>query len=618
MTGWTLRILPPDILNLILTSQDSSHMILPLWMCGDLSLNLRLAESTEVRLRAVAAYWEQLRMPSLLYQLPKLRTLSIKSHCNLLGDAESWRTMLLSIAKAPLETLEIDSLDARHAFKFFHPDPAVSKTTVPLTLGELLPKLQSLELRSSGQRLLQGDLLVLPSTLTRFSASFIVYLFGSDTIMSMLPRTLIRLESTVSLRWPPHVHPDCYNDWSHAPPHLEYIGAISSLPTPRTLHWLPKTLTACEFSWPTWSLPLIKSLPPKLRSFIVKHRVTDLPPSNGGLHDNWLSLLPRPLVSLTITVSTLSEVLGVNRAYSSGNEPLRRGSIAELPIQDLQMIRSSFPSTLMSLEIAAKKFDFEETIYLPRSLKYLGITFGSRFNDLKLTLPSDWLPPNLTDLHILGVWGNSWLIIDGTLPSSLESLTCYHMDHNSIANLPHSLTFLSADDIGLNGCLKLPPRLTSLTFAYWRHEWFSIVPGTVTSLEVKEFEFPTETDDIDVFSTLPPTLTSIILQSRVSTDIKNVLAFSPLYFSTLTCLQHLVWLGVVFTSAVLKNLPRKLSFLTIELYDLNMENMSFLPPDLRRLSLKTSIKPLPAWLAEYWPVHAKRDMPAELRNPPPP
>lgn len=617
---WSLRSLPADILDLLLTSLDATHEILSLWKCGDSLLNSKLAGISQIRLRA-ALWLGEFRAPSVLYQLPKLRSLSIASRHNLFEDDDGRQNGLLALARAPLETLEFESADAHALLLLFSPSDPNTPPRMSGSLETLFPRLRSLKVRSTTVPLIESNLLALPSTLTRFSTLSLMYTVGKSTIMSNLPRTLLRLECTLKILWP-HTIPegeDLWVEWAQAPPHLEFIGTIDTPTLPSTLNWLPRTLTACEFGWSAWPLPLIESLPPRLLSFEVRRNVYRTH-WISHLRENWISLLPRTLTTLSCAISSISEVVGPSGARSADDfftvgSSFTVGSIAGLPQQVFQEIHSSFPPTLTRLDITVTFLDFEELRCLPSTLKVLGITFENRWGDKdSVTLNADWLPPCLSELRILGSWDDTLLVISGDLPPTLTALVCSKLDQESFTKLPRGLLDLGIPDFPPTGTMELPPRLTSLQFNAWRCEWFSLVPRSVTSFMAGDLETPTS-DDSDLFAALPSTLRTLVLEDGDTPE--DFVVPSSLCFSTLTSLDHLELGGNLrFPCAVFKSLPRSLIYLDLALNDLDQENAAFIPPTLKRFLFRIDIgtEPLPTWLADYWPARAIGDMPTELKG----
>lgn len=639
-----LSKLPSEILGLILDSASVSFALLRLWKCGNRILNAKLSSGiTYVDWRHSSLLPSQ--VPSLLFDLPNLRNVTLK-----LGDYHhvdqcSWKSTITRLPRG-LQTLRIgrpqhgSSFDEAFLLPQAIPDPditpsiASNEQVCPLEM--LFPELTTLYINRMDSSVVL-TLTTFPSTLTRLRIPDVEFAPRATTtplLMSVLPRSLIHFDTRIQVffgfRTTDQTRSQAFlKDWTDAPPLLEHIREIAFWRSPpRDLNWMPRTLTKCQLKGINQSDASIQSLPPALISVHFNGFISTL----GSL--DWVQVIPRSLTTLALERQAwfydLQSVidllprslthLSVPNARLNSLYPRQRRRRLQLK-GALAIERASWPPNLIHLACSIESLPLGLLALLPRTIAVLKLTYNSQRSKVCLKLVAAEIAPHLESFSLSTIRAHRFfsLQIDGALPSSLtevivtpQTINSSGPTRDSIEQLPKSVTSLTMrsssgstapSDNRYFGSwkrpLQLPPRLTNLDIEEMSFSWFAALPRSLTRLSIRALRIPLVTqgvDEMDVFRGLPPNLTELRVERsngcHPGHHRKNPPTLSPLSFqhTHLPLLRKLVIeRHGTFPSAALRNLPKSLTCLIIFVEDPQENDISCLSNKLIDIEINDEI-----------------------------
>ena len=587
---------PPDILSQILSPTDSSYLCIRLWNTGDRLLQHRLASVM------TSLDWEPsnslFQIPSAVYQLPRLRHFAIKSR-EPLSVVPLYSSLQLRRLPPSLESLELDFCAKINLLVNQGMNPPVHlRIHYPrgvsryIDLNELFPRLTSLTLGNIGQcpPITPSDLFpALPATLTELCMSELTV---TPTFASMLPRSLIKLVCSISMKLP-NPPPDLFETaWCNAPPHLEYIKHVSLSRLPYTSSWLPKSITTID----SCSAVLDHS-----QDFYLPTKTLVISNYRNGLSSPfaWTSRLPQTLINLFLFFNVSLPPSQIH-CLPTSLTLLKTSTIwSNQDLEDAKKLDLSilWPPALTYLKLNASDFVTLTTV-LPPHLKVLNMS-GRR---IQARIDMRALPPLL---HTLTTHATPQLIEH--LPNNLKSLSITSSTNfEGWPTFPDSLTeftwnrwrdLFEDDDSPIIGDIPLlfPSQLRSLRVEEWRSAWFHVLPRTVTDLNICKLFPPSKAiDEPDHFAKLPNLLTRLHLKSPGGIEL------SPTSLAHLCNLIDLETHFIDLPSAAIAYLPRTMKSLTARLAPFNPSMLRFLPLSLTRcnLELKSSV----SGAYDYWPL----------------
>ena len=628
---------PPYVIDQIVGVQDTSYVVIKLWLCGSFQLNTKLSKGLNY-LRLKCHKLGECRFPRLISQLTSLRHLTIHSRGNLAESKHDWPEIMRSLPNR-LELLAIVSDDFDYCiWNYEDVENIPHKRTYTrgkphvIEFATLFPRLHTLELLSPwGYDPLSSELIpALPASLTHLYAALELSYYvekgdhadGSDdygfkqplTIshLSRLPPNIMLLES-ISWFWNSSKDFDAMRrDFANAPSSLQTIKFAYPLAWVRDKDdecWLPKSLTKVDwhiYDCPPWSSTRARTMPSQLRtlslrdvdllSFGTTNGVADLPRSLTSLRadpynfsDNFVEyghLLPPHLTKLTLWNSVADSFCEFNTwSTISGN--------------------NYWPSTLKSLKIEDFWIDPRAVVNLPKTLETLALIVSAPATreeiEQNLVLHASMLPPNLTSLHL--TWTPK-VTINLALAKfdSILTLTLQFQSEKRAAlptthlfdRLPKSLTTLKLLNVGilapiegnsLSDDLKLP-NLTSLEASYiYSIDLFKHLPHGLRNLDVgiilpsSIVESPLLADG-QLYKDLPPTLTRLRVLFNLGPNFKSP-SIPAQSFNHLPLLKHLC-IGSIpkMPSNILRTLPRSLTHLQLNVTEWNEDDLPYLPPQL--------------------------------------
>lgn len=614
-----LSALPGDVLGLIFSRLDTSFLLLDLWLCGDTLLNSKLASNvTAIEMVSAGSSAEP---PQFLAHLRRLRELELsasflyfpkESEC-----VERW--------SKSIHTLR---LKGSSSYKAFLPQASMLAGAHPnffIDLASLFPLLTTLELHDPSYMnscKITSKLSFLPPTLTTLMMDCITVTSDDLPFMAALPRTLIRLDVRLML--------NCFqsmerfeDDWSNAPPHLEYIHHLHCQGVPTTLRWIPASMRigllggTTQFAWNSAMASSLVAQVDELRLDSVGAHL-DLGPRDAMLPRTLKSLAWNSVAPPAFPDSLTS--LTWNTVHSTDNLNVPLNAL----YADRSLAGSFWPSKLTHLTLRDYKIPSKMLEILPRTLLYIDIFIQDQQGEM-VTLNAATFPPNLTSAHLCFV--NAHMVsFAGQLPISMTSLDlgpvfnhAIKLDAEPLAILnTSSLTtlevFLSLD----SDYFPFPPHLTKLNIDGMRPSWLKALPRTLTFLQstcLFESESNESNERSDDFEHLPPRLETLMINEGANTFERKFTAAS---FSSVPSLRVLNILGLgTFPSATLRSLPRRMRELYIRLEKIEVKDLPFIPSNLANFQ----VCELGEDTAEYedlqatydaWPAAALTDMPFSL------
>lgn len=429
--------LPPNLIDQILSYDDTSHLSLPLWLTGDKTLQTLLSDSvTHVELRSPGLF-ECARLPKYLTNLHSLRHLLIDrfyfSTYGLLYDPA--RTLEV-IAGLP-STLESLRLRFCYSKDLFFPSsslaapraPTAEPTLTHISLRDKFPALTCLEL----------DL----------------YQVWTPPEVKALPRSLTEL----------------------------WVGLDPTPPVAlNTMTCMPPEITSlviyCTCAEAVISQTFFERLPPhtrKLLAFLPYRLDPNQPRFTNAIDDRFLSVIPRSITQVGFIYNTyfdlpkgrqgMDGITYIDLAsfkwdFSAGPVAppyLSEVGLCYLPKKDAIKLLTTFPENLTSLIVAMDPLKPKYIRALPRSLEklncYLKNTSRLKIGDF---------PPALKSFTI----GYCHEDLKPSFFSSLPLLTTLKMDSaismKCLSFMPRTLTTLNVQINDLEENIEFPPALTHL------------------------------------------------------------------------------------------------------------------------------------------------------------
>lgn len=549
----SLSALPADVLGLILSYDQVSHLVVRLWKAGDPRLNARLAVGvTKVELRRLTGF--NTLLPSVLSQLRGLTHLVLKSSLMFFLQPSYWFSALRALPNS-LTCLEIMANDTDLAFLNYGANYA--STTYErgesscIDLGALFPRLATLKLRKISLELLPA----LPSTLT--ALSFVETDF-TNNFVHKLPKSLQLLDIDLTIELEDSV------DANSGADSYPLLDQFANAPTGMEL------------------------------SNMILTASTDA--------DSWASLVPRGLRSLTLEEgSTLTPSI-----LSQFPSSLTRLKIVELGELNWNLFveqgHGIWPSNLLSLDLHMNGLQTGYLAATPRTLTTLDIHFYFGYAP-RPQLHAEELPPLLRRLNI---YGEAPYILNGMLPESITDFgwgqleecpaTSWKALPTSITQLStHKLCFFSAELADSWG--SYVPNLKVLDLAECTAKELALVPRTVTKLTIKVLNGSTVDESDSTFNDLPDTLLSLSIDNIYDhQDYSSLKRFYLLEELSLPFILRLSTALVLFLPKSLKSLAGQIAFG-------DAKYLADLPPNLTSCQLGYGGAQI-AQYEEYCPITA--------------
>lgn len=535
-----LTDIPPEIL---VAGSAQSHLAIPLYLCGSVTLNRKLLHSvTNIDLLDARACSKS-RYPKLLSSFPHLVSVGVnRGKVPLFGSAEALAAELMNLPRSSLEQLTLPFLD-------FFADIALPLPLASCSLSSLGPKpllhhftaLTTLELVQ--QQLLELEhARALPPTLTCLTTP--TQEVAHDLpLFRALPRGLLIWRTTLSMSWFPYDEaiPEFFQD---PPPAIHTIGAIEMYFTESQLEFLPPTLVTCNFIQldPGFIEDSLSNLPSTLEYCFLRNISYDWIVSKGS---DWAAGWPKRIRNLGITKHSAFPI-------PEDQERGDRLAISNLPqfLQSLSLETSGmaaswnivgaknlWPKTLDSLVLAGCGPEALEE--LPQNLTSLELV-GWTPNELNSTR----LPKNLSRLVLDSVIASSFSITSN-LPAGVSYLAITPAKPDflvTLPSLPKFLRYLNLWNCKLDAesaTLMLPSTLQTLILGELRFSQFGAVPRSLTELRVGHIPLSVNAmipQNSDVFEELPSTLRVLELASKMA-DCGT--CWSHLSFSSLSSLESI-------------------------------------------------------------------------------
>lgn len=473
----SLAELPVEVLGAMLSLSSTSFLTLTLWQCGDSTLNRKLTQGVtklDLKRREEEEDDEENdqsvpKLPSLLFQLPNLRHVSLDTGEEKMDvSSKALYAKLLELPLAQLETFELNCYEANAVFRASTTSAQAGlpgandedggdrddesegylfedgeEPAEPLfDLNALFPKLTSLTLSKyktqdsrdgyqcmAIQTIFECDMHHLPQSLTKLTMAHFIATENVGELFSKLPRTLEIWDTRLSLvpadNWGmggPAVDfaPVLPRMWRNSPPRLHtlsYFGCSGAVWLPH----LPKTLTDVQFQLGIMTAAELRSLPSGLRSL----NIDDFDSEGDDSADvHWMKRLPASLTSICLgrinkgsSIDLFANLPRSLTSYSSSDKaPFLDYDELEKAIAESNsgfwppgLVHWDFPEVL--LPITAFKL-------LPRTLTDLTARCL-----LRTTFPANDLPRSLTSFTLCpNAIGPSTLVLDPGMPN-MTSLT---------------------------------------------------------------------------------------------------------------------------------------------------------------------------------------------------
>lgn len=572
-----LSTFPSEIFASILGFDDSSYLVINLYICGNLELTRKLQHGLhEVHLLGICNRPDSSpkSLPRLLSTLQTLRTLTIRTEkrWTSLSDLSS----MLQVFPASLETLNLTWGYG---------------TVMPSTIEayRTLPHLTSLRLSGSDSDGIRAHFQSLPSTLTHLGFTELGINERSLPAMAALPRSLLRLDAYIQVDWTSEIANGfqmVLDDWLQCPPHLEYISslAIEGTPPPCS-HWLPQSLLIDIFSSSS-NTPLsdrVPFMPPKINNldcYVVPEPSWENFLPHGLKHLSVFrfaaakvevhpSMLPKTLTSFSTQEAEAIVVLP-DRSEKSDIWPPRLKSFAvdhHLDIERLPTTLHHLQCRLNCTETPSVSFGL---LHCLTSLDLLTLNMGTIANFI------DSFPPSLTKLALNSA---------SNAPDNYASLATFQLISKATSLLELSTTVSDQAIRQHKEAWPLPPHLKTFNVNGWMGAWLSSLPSSLTKLKVLML-YTVSSESMTIFEGLPCSLRSIYLPAGTH-QRKNAI-YSPKSFCGLNVLKSLQVSEVfTFPSCILQYFPRNMSHLGIRLdktQGTRDEDFAFMPPLLRGTS----------------------------------
>lgn len=486
-----------DLLALIFASKQHSFLVLPLWLCGDVVLNRKLAQCiTMIDLKDSREESKSL-FPRLLFSFPNLRHLSLdRGYYNLGASIRELQQLLLQLPTSRLETLKIRCAEAQTVLRVLEEDYATNEddnnangigddrvedpsaestsrgrrdeddfgededglpSTELLDLKSIFPRLTTFKLVAEefigddygyyyGQvsnqlpTIFGADLAKLPSSLTQFSGTVINLcriIPNVDSLFEKLPPSITALK--IDLRLEPKdqsrpLGPFLHRLWSNCPPSLTTLRSFSLISNVHvSIDYLPKSLSKGSFDIPTLLPSDLKLLPPHLEILSVPFDSADV---ELGYASDWASDLPPHLKSLYISLIPPSFDLFARLPKSLTSLYMEERS----PDFEYDLLESAIarnPDNFWPPQLQV--FKFPEWMLPMDKIGLLPRTVTHLTLKVLITgdFPSSLLPPALTHLQLIAMTTHiSSLVFEYDLPPSLTHLKIHA---SSGLSIPQSL-----------------------------------------------------------------------------------------------------------------------------------------------------------------------------------
>lgn len=532
-----LKSLASSILAQILHGSDASFLVLRLWQCGDRLLNAKLSSSiTYINLNASREHFDPniRHFPQLVFSVFKNLKHLILDAALLTSDPKyTLGRQLQNNAFAKLETLDLSCISFRQAlslsaYEGLDVNDENDAVSCRYDMRLVFPALKTLRLYSWHERqvIFEHEISKFPSTLTELSLPLIDLKDPSIQFMASLPRSLEVLRAKLCFSASFDNHPFTYESfWQNPPPHLRYIDEISFISSKwhNGRIFLPSTLeTVGNLDLNQWPFSIIQQLPSSFTTldgliFASLPHVSDwrdlkLPPQFVTLN---LKLEPEDFPRMLSLISTMPSTLTEFHLLCDSEYDFNKMLDSNLQKE------TSWPSSLQLFKMGAL-IPHPVLSVLPDTLTELICSY----DDDDGTFPSHHLPRHLKRLILLTT--STTLKIGDGMPLQLHTLeidTLLPVDFEiqSFDALPPSLTSLSLQGDfqfeTLTNNLHLPTKLTYLSVHGWKHESLSLLPSSITELELTDVQIPSTLECSKIeeeFMKLPLGLKRLHLEIRSS------------------------------------------------------------------------------------------------------
>lgn len=419
--GKALTDLAPEVVQRILSYNNTTHLSLPLWLVGNEQLNQVLASCVVLVELRNAKTLDYVRLPKYLTQLTSLRHLII-DRClgNKYGNVYDPPRTATVLSKLPQE-MESLILRVNNAKLIFFPSEESSAHAVDLKAK--FPRMTRLELECA-PTWTYSELQALPQTLTDLH-------IGLDSNPKTIIESLEKLPPSISCLTitSPHAEPVLTPTFfQRLPPNMTSLTVLIS----SSDEVLPILDTSCFVGMPR-NLTGVNVYHLNLFSPLRGKAAIEGPAPGGNCPFRWSSEcgpnVPRDMYHLTIP------------------------SITE---KDIAKALGALPEKLKSLDVGSIELGSSQVKALPRRLERLQLQIKSGSN-----IKESDFPPTLTELGLRAI---KLKRNDLSLLRPLSSLTIHtSFKMKYISRLPPSLTHLALLQVSdLDVTVKFPPKLTHL------------------------------------------------------------------------------------------------------------------------------------------------------------
>lgn len=572
---------PPELFDLLFPP-NLSHLALRLYKCNNRLLNTKLQGITRISLEHVGGVPP--KIPGFIAQLHKLHSFRINLWRELAQGHTDWPNVLRKIPSS-IESLE---MYCSNSYAFIVNDGTLPPSTFPrselshqcpplIDVTGVFPNLTTLKLRKFEVSMLR----VLPSTLKHLAIRETQKL----PFMSGLPRSLEIFECKIN----------AYCEDAQNEKEVDEFLADLSLGPPNMR--LPKQLSVA---------------PPKPKT------------APGATPYCWTAKLPEGVENLEVAVSYFSPTLmaGLPRSVTRMNLCFTESWNEFLKLYndnkngDATKYSSIWPSSLATLELKVSNIDAETLGALPAHLTSLRLWADGKSDEVRL--PTKLLPPHLKTLICqFGRNIDSDLYIEGALPSTLRQLDV-HGQYTAIVSkntpLPTSITRMRIGSFKtLGGAFSpLPSTLTHMETENWAPQWFSLLPRSVTSIEISTLApSPDEVKTKRLFDGIPEGLRSFSLLNLANHMLELTLDESDIpHWPNIESLK-LPWVLKV-SSALLRRLPRLMKLLDVQ-FEVRDESDFEHIPEASQCNLGVEVFGLKD-LGKFWPLVAIEALPGDVLN----
>lgn len=592
--------LPAFTIDQILGHLDSSYLVIKLWLCGSTELNSKLAKGlTFLDLKPHPCL--PCRIPLISSKLQALRYFSLSSEASVLAYHPLNMPQLLHSLPKTLEYLNLSNLPWNIS-ELASPNH-LDASTATVELATLFPNLRTLKASNLTSEIFS----MLPTSLTRLEGPLVLNYTKRDSVchLSKLPRKIQHLTGPV--QW--IVHPEAsgelvhdfsaYNtldeavdamrlDFSKAPPTLETLATPhrplkwakdSELESSSYESWLPKSLL--NLNWTQANCPfspsLARTLPPRLQTLALGN--IDI----GSFSDSLVHYLPASLTELCVAL------------------PRRKNNAFPL-----DLAKASFwPSKLARLELMNFWLCSSDIAHLPRTVTSLEIYVKSNFD-------SSLLPPMITSLDIVwntdtteGMRFDRYPLVTCSLDfceGIMQLESCFEVFPSTLKTLKLRGTHLIPPTEAHPINPGLLPNFTSLEVLCISIGLFQHIPRSTQRVNFQFLSGVSSSSLIengDIFKGLPPSLKALKIQYNY--DLADGTELPPQKLDHLPSLSEFIFCNVKFSTAMLKNLPRSITHLEMQL-DLQESDFASLPPHLKECSFTSMPDEIALALVKYLPL----------------